>query len=1085
MRDKIINMERIFSYISNNPEKGVEQARSGIRNIEKLLFETYTSPKYVTRKKQVGIEERRSLANKELYDLIEKEKRLPSVDEFTQSYLSKNAHFMDLPHEEFLANLAYRSLVTDIYFYFVLLKADLFTTVEVKYIYDLYAQTDILLSLDHNVLGVQLYAGMDIELKNRRLQYLHNNLNSSYPIYLLALEENKSQRKKFRTKSNDEILLYGEKDAEMLYTIMEKDLKSSQNKAVIEKMEKEALNADVDLFDYKRSPKKQADDNNSCQGIFNKVKHSLLIMGKGNVTSLTKEFKQKAECCGINLHLLDVPNKQLPDNLQKLPRVIDGKIDGASLEKLKRLGRNANCNIFQYEVEHFSPKNDLIVSAGAGSGKTHTLISRTLFLLNKGYVQSLKEIAMITFTKEAADNMRKALANRFIQLFKETNDEKYRHYLEELQGMQIDTIPAFAKHILQNFAHHMGLGSKIDISYLTMEKREIIENELDVLVKKLDSNLDSFQNMRQYDLMGLIESVWEKIEQKGIEPREIKISNQEEDKLYQIIIQTLQKTEEEIYKVKLETNKITLSDLTRLLKKLIEKKAPLNQLNSYYKYLFIDEFQDTDNAQIDFISEIALQSQIPLLVVGDIKQSIYRFRGATATAFDLLKTKLEEGKRTVEWTSLAHNYRTGSSLLYQMEEKFNVWRTYDWLPKNEESMLAKVKRQSPFKQYYQVYKKEIEGEEIHQRFKEMPNYSTRKSEEPNVMAILVRRNADAKEIGELLQGINETKNDEDFIYDVQLEGTLYESKAAKDLLILLESWLKPKNKVTLFALSETPYCKNEEQINLIDKVTYKLNVAKLPIHLPVAWHQAIEKMKYNPILPVVNEFLMQVPYLSNLAIMKNVSVDHFSLKKYQLNLYKILMQMYASVGDDYVDLLTLYNWIKIQVATNRDEDEVNLTTADVSKKMIKVMTVHKSKGLEFNTVLIPYTSNNFLGKEVNLPSSTDQPFDYSQFDYYIKKEIYRPFKNIIVHFNNNRPYIDWLFVRYNREYQFNHFTKNYEKVDAKEKNETLREETRILYVAMTRAEERLFIYGTKGNNRNSGDQPSCWADLLKIEVKGK
>lgn len=1079
MKEKIINMDKVFNCISGIEEKGIKQAEIGLQNIKNVLFDSYVLPQYVARKKSVGLEERRSLANKELYDLILKEKRLPTVEEYTEAYLNHNSHFIDLPHEAFLANLAYRSLVADLYFYFVLLKSGRFTNVEVKYIYDIYAQTDVFLTLDKHVLGVQLYAGSDIQLKNQRLQEMHNNLDRSYPIYLLAMEENKTQREMFITKNGDEILLYGQKDAEMLYSLMIKGRETSQSIVIREKMEQEAKNADVDYFEFKRSPQKATSNNNVYEEYLAKVNHSLLILGNDQIAKVSNKFKQEAKKKGITLHLLDIDKRYLPNNMSASPIVIDGEIDEVSLEKLKSIGKNANCNIFQYEVEHFSPNDDLIISAGAGSGKTHTLISRTLFLLDKGYVQNLNEIAMITFTKEAANNMRKELAKRFIKLYLDTNEARYRLYLEELQGMQISTIPAFAKHILQKFSHHLGLGSQIDISNLTMQKREVIENELDDTVKTIDPNLTSFKEIRQYDLLNLIESIWEKIEQKGVGPKTIKVSDKEEDKLYQIILQTLQKAEVKLDKEKFDKNTISLADLTRLLKKLIKEEAPLDQLGNYYKYLFIDEFQDTDNAQIDFIAEIALQSKIPLLVVGDIKQSIYRFRGATATAFDMLEDKLTAEKRKVKRTSLLHNYRTASPLLERMEKRFEIWRRNEWLPQNEEAMLPKFEQPTHFNDYYEVFPNEINSNEIYKRFGEMPERSNRKKDEFNVMAILVRRNSEANEVGEVLKQISQSKKDEQFVFDVQLEGTLYESKAAKDLLILLESWLKPRNKSTLFALSETPYCQQTGQvISLVDDGIYKLNIDTLPIRLPAAWHEAIQQMKFNPILLVINEFLTQVPYVTNLAKINNVPLDHFSLKKYQLNLYKILMQMYATVGDDYVDLLTIYNWLKIQVATNREDDEAELTAADVSKKMIKVMTVHKSKGLEFHTVLIPYTNNSFLGKKVNVPSSPNEGFDYRQFDFFVKKGILKPYKNIIVHFKNKIPYIDWLFVRYNENYKFYHVTKNYEKVVLDENEETVCEETRILYVAMTRAEERLFIYGTEARKGKASDVPNCWADLL-------
>lgn len=87
-----------------------------------------------------------------------------------------------------------------------------------------------------------------------------------------------------------------------------------------------------------------------------------------------------------------------------------------------------------------------------------------------------------------------------------------------------------------------------------------------------------------------------------------------------------------------------------------------------YKYLFIDEFQDTDDVQID--SFLKLQNVIKdtkLFVVGDLKQSIYRFRGATISAFDLIRTDKEKWKEF----SLTINYRTDKRLLNKFDAVFS------------------------------------------------------------------------------------------------------------------------------------------------------------------------------------------------------------------------------------------------------------------------------------------------------------------------------------------------------------------------------------------------------------------------------
>ena len=84
--------------------------------------------------------------------------------------------------------------------------------------------------------------------------------------------------------------------------------------------------------------------------------------------------------------------------------------------------------------------------------------------------------------------------------------------------------------------------------------------------------------------------------------------------------------------------------------------------------MFVDEFQDTDDVQIEALSQIAKLLQYKLFDVGDVKQCIYRFRGAKENAFDQLNYK-----DSPEWKcfSLYKNYRTDSRLLNIFHESFS------------------------------------------------------------------------------------------------------------------------------------------------------------------------------------------------------------------------------------------------------------------------------------------------------------------------------------------------------------------------------------------------------------------------------
>ena len=88
--------------------------------------------------------------------------------------------------------------------------------------------------------------------------------------------------------------------------------------------------------------------------------------------------------------------------------VMDGKLPEAIKDKLKVEGK---FNIEQYCIEHASVEKHIVVTAGAGTGKTKTMIDRVLYLVMTGHAK-FSEIVMIAFTNEAANEMKRKLAER-------------------------------------------------------------------------------------------------------------------------------------------------------------------------------------------------------------------------------------------------------------------------------------------------------------------------------------------------------------------------------------------------------------------------------------------------------------------------------------------------------------------------------------------------------------------------------------------------------------------------------------------------------------------------------------------------
>lgn len=299
-------------------------------------------------------------------------------------------------------------------------------------------------------------------------------------------------------------------------------------------------------------------------------------------------------------------------------------------------------------------------------------------------------------------------------------------------------------------------------------------------------------------------------------------------------------------------------------------------------------------------------------------------------------------------------------------------------------------------------------------------------------------------------------------YEVRTEGTLYVSKAARDLSILLHSWIYAKSDdisrdQALLSLSETSFCRKEEPIHFTTKKRYQnhrqsnptmISANDFSFKVPESWQIALKLMKEKPILPIVQEFLDQSDYKINLEAL---GYDEIKALKYELNLEKILTEIYAQFNNN-ATLIQIYDWLKLQILTNRESDEAEIEETSFEDNFVRVMTVHKSKGLQFHTVLIPYPKNAFIRNDNAMV------------------------KDIIVHIGEQDELkFGWKY--HDKPSEFENISSNYRALRNLENEEQRREEARILYVAMTRAEQSLKIYGLK-DVQTGTDQPNNWGELL-------
>lgn len=206
-----------------------------------------------------------------------------------------------------------------------------------------------------------------------------------------------------------------------------------------------------------------------------------IISDKGNVR--LAEIEERNDFSGvfgsfkifnfeIYTHNLDLNNDEI---------IVEGQYTEQQKLILEEIANSTSWNFDQYKVEHAMGDKNVLVQAGAGTGKTYSMVSRIAYLCmsRKRFINNLvDEIAMVTFTNEAADNMKLRLKQYFMNCYILTKNKKVLHEIEAVDLMQISTIHKFAKAVLQSNAMEYGLGADFAISSSEYAKEQIYEKSL-------------------------------------------------------------------------------------------------------------------------------------------------------------------------------------------------------------------------------------------------------------------------------------------------------------------------------------------------------------------------------------------------------------------------------------------------------------------------------------------------------------------------------------------------------------------------------------------------------------------------------
>ena len=181
-------------------------------------------------------------------------------------------------------------------------------------------------------------------------------------------------------------------------------------------------------------------------------------------------------------------------------KISNGCATDSQISALKTLSGISSFNVEQYLVEHADASKNIVIRAGAGTGKTYTMISRIAFVCYTQNVTLQKmsdRIVMITFTNEAADQMERKLKKYFRNCYLLTSNSEYLSIISRVDSMQISTIHSYAKQLISRLGTSFGYGIDLGITSSEYNRRRKIS---DILDSEIRNNARKYGS-EQYSLM--------------------------------------------------------------------------------------------------------------------------------------------------------------------------------------------------------------------------------------------------------------------------------------------------------------------------------------------------------------------------------------------------------------------------------------------------------------------------------------------------------------------------------------------------------------------------------------------------------
>jgi len=652
---------------------------------------------------------------------------------------------------------------------------------------------------------------------------------------------------------------------------------------------------------------------------------------------------------------------------------------------------------------------DLFISASAGTGKTHTLSEAYVNLFDQSFrigdSLDVCNIVAITFTRKAAAQMKSRILDMIAE--REASDPEWQKLRSSMAFAWISTIDSFAQRILSE----VGIYAQIDPD-VRIGSDSIVSNILDrCILKAFFENEDLIEPLIQlYTLDDISNALFRAVKERRcamIMSRparcmEAGLPLHSDPAVTEVLVlasDAFKKLFEEVYKsFEEEMHEENLTDFVGVLLTLKsvlsspESAWVRERYSSQFRYIIVDEFQDTDSLQKEVL-DLLRSDNNRIIYVGDAKQSIYRFRGAEVEVFSEAKEEVESSDGEVQ--HLETNFRSHPDILefcnalypliFNSSEKLYS-QTYE--PVRSLPVVGVTGSRPRVKILFDPqdeaeasarYILSIVGQEF--------DFVERKRFGSEVKLVAIRRPIKFKDIAILLRKMRPDKGKEytsalsrhGIPYYTVGEAGFFEIPEIAGILATLRVLSNPGDEMALATALMSPVVGLD--IQEMARLKYKAKAARKGIYEILGlieesdidpgrinrirrFHQVLER--YLPIRTMIRPSELAERLVEDLEYPAFLAVEDSNGRK-TANLRKFITtaQCLDEAGVSLRDLIRMLNNVGLD-----DEEQASIESEDTDA--VKVMTVHKAKGLEFPIVILGDTSWSQKGQKEILLFDKDE-----------------------------------------------------------------------------------------------------------------